>query len=225
LAAFVYPDQRYEITKTNENLQEEFLDYTVEFSGLEENYCIGVVDMVNSTKIASILHPSKMAAYYGIFLNSMSRLIGQFGGLVIKNIGDCLVYYFPKSSKLHPKSNCMACLECCFAMMENHDGICNLLKEKKLPNVHYRISLDYGKVLLMKSGYFPVLDMIGPPINMCSKINRSAEPNGMVIGGDLFLIVKDFEAYQFKEMPGFSLGFKHSYPIFRVRRSENSKCV
>ena len=33
-------------------------------------------------------------------------------------------------------------------------------------------------------------DLFGSTINMCAKINSKAEPNGMVIGDDLYKIVK-----------------------------------
>lgn len=193
-------------------------DYIVTFSDNSKNYCVGVVDMVNSTKMTSILGASRMAEYYKIFLNSMAKILGRYGGSVIKNIGDCLVYYFPESSKTHRKFGFISCLECSLEMIENHDNICNFLKKERLPNVDYRISLDYGSVVLMKSNNSPLIDMIGPPINMCSKINRTAESNGMVIGGDLFSIVKGYDDYKFKEIKGLSLGFKHSYPIYQVQR-------
>ena len=60
--------------------------------------------------------------------------------------------------------------------------------------------------------------MIGPPVNMCSKINHAAPTNGTVIGGDLYSMVHKFDDYKFKEVKGFSLGFKHSYPVYEIHR-------
>jgi len=70
----------------------------------------------------------------------------------------------------------------------------------------------------MKSNTSDSMDMIGPPVNMCSKINYAAPPNGAVIGGDLYSMVKGFGDYKFKEVNEFSLGFKHSYPVYQVLR-------
>ena len=61
-------------------------------------------------------------------------------------------------------------------------------------------------------------DMLGPPVNMCTKINHAAKTNGAVIGGDLYTMVKSFNDYKFKKVEEFSLGFKHSYPIYSVMR-------
>ena len=67
------------------------------------------------------------------------------------------------------------------------------------------------------------LDLMGPPVNMCSKINHSASPNGVVIGGDLYERVKKFPDYKFNEIKGFSLGFKHSYPVYEVTKNKQNK--
>ena len=195
-------------------------DYLVAFSTNTKNYCVGIVDMVNSTKISARVGPTKISKYYQIFLNSMSKILSRFGGFVIKNVGDCLVYYFPESSKDNAKFGLMSCLECSLAMVEARDMISEFLEKEKLPPLDYRVSADYGAVITMKSTESNSIDMIGPPVNMCSKINRLAKPNGIVIGGDLFERVKDFKDYKFSETRGYSLGFKLSYPVYSVTRKE-----
>jgi len=112
----------------------------------------------------------------------------------------------------------MSCLECNLAMIEYHDIICKVLNQNNLPCVDYRVSSDYGSVVIMRSNNSESLDMIGPPVNMCCKINHSATTNGVVIGGDLHSMVKGFNDYRFKEVKGFDLGFKHSYSVYSVGR-------
>jgi len=138
--------------------------------------------VVNSTNITKELGVTKSAKYHQIFLNSMSKILSRFGGFVIKNVGDCLVYYFPESSKSHRRYGFMSCLECSLAMIEYHDAICKRLEKEGLPCVDYRISADYGSVIITKSNNSNI-DMIGPPVTMCSNINREAPINGVVIGG------------------------------------------
>jgi class 3 adenylate cyclase len=193
-------------------------DYLVSFDSDSRNYCIGVVDMVNSTKIAAKLGTKKISKYYQIFLNSMSKIISRFGGVVIKNVGDCLVYYFPKSNK-GDREALRECLESSLIMIDSHDMICEQLKKEGLPCVDYRISLEYGPVILMKSNNSTALDMIGTPVNMCTKINRSAEPNEVVIGADVYELVKHFNNYKFREIDEYSLGFKYTYTIYSLKRT------
>ncbi|MCA9827215.1 MAG: adenylate/guanylate cyclase domain-containing protein [Nitrosopumilus sp.] len=177
-------------------------DYLVAFSGNTERYYVGLVDMIDSTRIAATIGNEKISTYYQIFLNSMSTILSRFGGFVIKNVGDCLVYYFPESAKSNRKYGFMSCLECSLSMIEHHDAICKKLNIEGLPNVDYRISADYGSVVLMKSNNSMSIDMIGPPVNMCSKINHAAAKNGALIGGDLYSMVHKFGDYRFREVKG-----------------------
>ena len=100
-------------------------NYLVSFSSKTEDHCIGIVDMVNSTKISARLGPEKMSRYYQIFINSMSKIINKFGGKVIKNIGDCLLYYFPPLDD--QETNVVNGIECSLTMSKSHDFICKQL--------------------------------------------------------------------------------------------------
>ena len=193
-------------------------DYLVSFSGNTQSYCIGMVDMVNSTKITHQMSNEKRIQYYEIFLNSMGKIVNRFGGIVIKNIGDSLLYYFPESSKHKRKYGFMSCLEANLTMIEQHKTISNQLLEKALPVLDYRISSDYGSCAPMRHSGSTSPDLIGPPVNMCSKINRSAAVNGIIIGSDLYEVVKDIDEYEFKKAGDYSIGLKHSYPLYRVTR-------
>lgn len=193
-------------------------EYNVTFSTKPENYCVGMVDIVSSTKIAASLSPIKYSRYYEIFLNSMSKILNHFEGKVIKNVGDCLLYYFPESSSKDSKSCLMSNLECALSMVELQKKICTKLTNEGLPCLNYRVSSDYGSVMMMKSNSSDVIDMIGPPVNMCNKINRCAKTNCFVIGSDLYEIVKSFPNYKFKQTNSCSVGFKYDYPVFTVLR-------
>ena len=192
-------------------------DYLVAFSGQSLNFCVGLVDMVNSTKITSKLSMGKSSKYYQIFLNSMSRIVTRFGGSIIKNIGDSLLYYFPESAKTNRKFGFLCCVESSLTMIEARHIICSQFEKEGLPSVSYRISSDYGSVVMMNSGVNGI-DFIGPPLNMCAKINRLALRNGIVIGGDLYQMVKDFGDYSFQELKGSSVGLKYDYPVYSLTR-------
>ncbi len=59
------------------------------------------------------------------------------------------------------------------------------------------------------------IDIIGPSVNMCCKINRLAEPNGIVIGGDLHQVGLDM-GFDFCKTKSYSLGLKNDYPVFSL---------
>jgi adenylate cyclase len=194
--------------------------YTVNFLETSQNYCVGLVDIVNSTKISASLPQQKLSKYYEVFLNSMAQIVEKFGGFVIKNIGDSLLFYFPDFSKSSKNYDFKNCLECGFKMIEEHDNINKILKKEKLPSLNYRISADYGEVSIMKTQNSSSIDVIGTPVNMCTKINHAATKNSMVIGSDLYRTAKDFDSYQYHIINSYSAGMKFVYPVYSVSRKK-----
>lgn len=199
-------------------LNSETPHYVVNFLETSQSYCVGLVDIVNSTKISATLTPKKLSKYYGIFLNSMAQIVEKFGGFVIKNIGDSLLFYFPDSSKSSQGYDFKNCLECGLAMIEEHKVINDLLKKEKLPSLNYRISADYGEVSIMKTNDSSSIDVFGTPVNMCTKINHAAAKNSIVIGSDLYRTAKKLTAYDYDMIDSYSAGLKFMYPIYSVNR-------
>ncbi len=192
---------------------------TITFSSKCVDYCVGIVDMVNSTKISASLSGPKIGRYYSIFLNSMGSIVRKYGGVAVKNIGDSLLYYFPETSDPTRKSGFIKSLECGLAMLVEHDNINAILRAEGLPPLDYRVSADYGGIMLAKSSVSPIEDIFGPPVNMCTKINSKAAPNTAVVGGDLHQVVKHLDFYSFEEVKGCSVGFKHQYSVYTVKHN------
>ena len=194
---------------------ENRLEDVVSFSGTHQNYCVGVVDMVGSTKVSAHLTKEQTTQYYGLFLNGMAMIAKDHGAIVVKSIGDSLLYYFPNTMDYDPK-HFVCPLKSAISMIECADIINAKMKEHKLPSVKYRISMDFGRVMLANSVASTNDDIYGSTVNVCSKINRIADPNGIVIGSDMYQIVKDFDEYAFVADNGFSLGMAIEYPVYKV---------
>jgi len=194
---------------------ENRLEDVVSFSGTHQNYCVGIVDMVGSTKATAHLSKEKMTQYYGIFLNGMAMIAKDHGAIVVKSIGDSLLYYFPKTADF--KDEHFVCpLKCAMSMIECQDIINAKMKAHGLPTVKYRVSMDFGTVMLANSVSSDNDDIFGSTVNVCSKINRMAKQNGIVIGNDMYEIVKKFDEYSFLADNGFSLGMAIDYPVYQV---------
>ena len=158
-----------------------------------QNCCVCFVDIVDSTRITSnINNPEKVMKYYGIFLNTMAAIARNFGAKIIKNVGDCLIFHYPKTSDSSNKSSFKDVIECCITMIEARDIINEKLSEEELPSLSYRISADYGRVEVVRSTSSQSDDLFGPTMNICAKINSKASPNGLVIGGGLHKFVQSF---------------------------------
>lgn len=185
-------------------------------SSLSKNYCIGIVDVVNSTGNTARIPSAKMGEYYGTFLNAMSTIVQEFGAKVVKNIGDSLLYYFPRTDYDSDKDSFLDVIECSLAIIDSHDTINKIMAEKLLPQTDFRVSADYG--IIAKSSTPRGEDVFGPTVNLCSKINGAAPPNGFAIGGDLYQIVRSLKGYEFSVLGSYGLGLKFSYPVYIVTR-------
>ena len=71
----------------------------IKFSGNSIKCCIGFIDLVDSTKNTITMdNLESIRKYYSTFINSVSENVKSYNGKVIKNIGDRLLFYFPKTS-------------------------------------------------------------------------------------------------------------------------------
>ncbi len=195
----------------------------ITFSGNYKSCCVGIVDAVNSTTITANLANGKVCRYYSIFLNAMTVIAREFGAVVVKNLGDSLLYYFPQTFEGQSKSALKNTLECSLTMIESHLIINEKMREENLPSVNYRVSADYGNIMIAKSSNLSNDDIFGATVNFCAKINSMAAPNSIVIGGDLHQIVKNFGDYDFNLISSYSSGLKLEYPIYNIIRRKSRK--
>lgn len=191
----------------------------VSFSGLSQSYCVCFVDMVNSTKITStITEPEKLRKYYMIFLNSIGTIVKNFEAKIIKNAGDALIYYFPLTADRNKEHAFKDMLECNMTVIDAYLAINSIMKKENLPPVDYRISADYGKLELARSVATGSDDLFGAAMNVCAKINSKALPNGMVIGENLYNLLRSFNGYLFSEVGTYVLDSgQQPYRIYSVK--------
>ena len=200
----------------------------IAFSGKREDCCICFIDMVGSTKTTSQLTPEKIGKYYSIFLNSTAIIAKNFGATIVKNTGDCLIYYFPRTAE-PVAGNQLAfkeVIECGMTMIEARGIINAKLHEERLPSLNYRISAEYGTVEFAKSASSNAQDLFGPAMNICAKINSRANPNGMVIGSNLYQIVKSFDDYNFEKMAENSITSDNiQYVIYAITSKQKKSMI
>ena len=196
----------------------------ISFTGASKSCCVGVVDIVNSTAITAKLSSADMCEYYSIFLNSMSKIVRSYGATVVKNIGDSLLYYFPNTRDGEDDFALVEVLDCGLRLIDAHKIINLILAESGLPPLDYRISADYGMVSIASlSSKTDTEDMFGPTVNLCSKLNGAANPNSLVIGGDLHQLVRNLKSFEFIPIGQYVLGLKLHYPAYSVRRARSRK--
>jgi class 3 adenylate cyclase len=212
----------------------------ISFTGSSQNCCVCFIDIVDSTRITStieITYPQKIRIYYSIFINTMAALARDFDATIIKNTGDSLIYYFPKTAE-YCNDNMSAfrnVFECGLTMISVNPIInAKLQKEEEqeeFPNLSYRISAEYGRVEVARSLTSTAEDLFGSIVNLCAKINPKAEPNGMVIGNNLYQLTNtafdaDYHFNKIGEYPIDNSDNHHQYSVYSIvskDRSSNDK--
>jgi len=192
-------------------------DDIISFSGQQKGYCVGLVDIVNSTRIAAKLSNNRIGEFYSVFLNSMSIIAKKYDAKIIKNIGDSILFYFPTTID-GDKLKITTSINCALTMIDAKQIINDKIKTLNLPPLCYRISLDYGVILLAQSSLSSREDIFGSTVNICSKINRMAQPGGVVIGHDLYQMIQDNLNYDFESISSYSAVRKFNYSVHSVKR-------
>ncbi|MDH3488867.1 MAG: adenylate/guanylate cyclase domain-containing protein [Nitrosopumilus sp.] len=192
-------------------------DTLLKFSQHIQNDCIGVIDMTNSTKLSAGLSEDALTQLYEVFLNFMAKIVRKYDGEVIKNIGDALMFRF---SNIDPNDSIMMknILECGLSMIDSHDELAKQLKEKNLPELDYKISMTYGSVKVAQSTTSNIVDVFGNTVNRCFKINGLCPKNSLVVGINLYEILKDFSDYEFIQFCSIEIKQKYGYEVFEVKR-------
>ena len=207
-------------------------DNQITFVDFSNNYCVCIIDIIDSTNNTyDILESKKIKQYYSVFLNTMTSIISRHGGKVVKNAGDNLLYYFPSTMNESNHLDFQNVIECGLSMIDAKDQMDLLLDLNGLPPINYRISASYGKVELAIVANSHSGDIFGTPVNICSKINHLASSNQMIIHRDLYQVIKEmpyFDDYVFEEIERKNHGNDHHsennrnvYTTYSVRRFED----
>ena len=199
----------------------------VRFSGVSIKSCVGFIDLVDSTKnIATMDNLETIKRYYSTFINSISKIVKSYGGKVLKNIGDCILFYFPKTSDINNANSFQEAIECDFKILDERYKINDELVKKHLPPFNFRMSLDYGVLDLALVGDYSQTDLFGSTLNLCSKINSSSLSiqNEIIIGDKLYKVLKSSNIdnnYYFINNGEYKITETNRYPTYNIRRTNN----
>ena len=204
-----------------------FSSKDVRFSGVTIKSCVGFIDLVDSTKnIATMDNLESIRKYYSTFINSISKIVKSYGGKVLKNIGDCILFYFPKTSDINNANSFQEAIECDFKILDERYKINDELARKHLPPFNFRLSLDYGVLDLALVGDYSQTDLFGSTLDLCSKINSSSFSiqNEIIIGDRLYKVLKSSNIvnnYYFINNGEYKITETNRYPTYNIRRTNS----
>jgi len=189
------------------------------FSEKSRMCCVGFVDMVDSTRITAGLTTRQMSKYYSLFINWVSGIISGYSGKVVKNTGDGLLFYFALRGD-SPIKIVRNCLDSAITLSVLHRSINRKFISELLPELNYRISLDYGEVSFAQTVDSTTSDIFSTTVNICARINKVVEPNKVIIGGDLYRIARNLSGYDFHEVKKTISISKRAYPLYTVSEAK-----
>ena len=183
---------------------------------------VGFIDLVDSTKNTITMdNLEHIRKYYSKFINSTSEVIKSYSGKVIKNIGDCILFYFPKPTDFMDMEVFREIIDCGFKILDERYIVNQELSKEHLPPFNYRITIDYGVLDLALVGDYSQIDLFGTTINLCSKINSSSSlsvPNEIIIGDNFYRILKSFSGmlnnYDFINHINYQITENNRYSLY-----------
>jgi class 3 adenylate cyclase len=177
--------------------------------------------MVDSTRVTAGLTTRQMSKYYSLFINWVSGIIRGYSGKVVKNTGDGLLFYFTLLGD-SPIKTVRNCLNSAITLSRLHRNVNSKFTSELLPELNYRISLDYGEVSFAQTVDSTTSDIFSTTVNYCAKINKVVDPIKVIIGGDLYRIAKNLSGYDFHEVKQAISILNRTYPLYTVTEAKSN---
>ncbi len=152
------------------------------------NQKVGVVilfvDIDGSTKMSMTLSPDKFATILHVFSQEMSLVTSEYGGYVLKYVGDAIISLFPAEfDKAQASKNALECAKDMQRIIR--ECINPELNARALPRLTVKMSIEYGDVQVVlygKSIERSHIDIVGSSISMAAKMIPLAKTWQIVIG-------------------------------------------
>ena len=146
------------------------------------------VDLVGSTTMTLEMPSEKIATIIGSFAQEMASVIRQHHGYVLKFVGDSVIGYFDAEENGEtPSENAINCAKSMISVI--HKGINPILNQYDYPDLMVKIGVDHGQNIIVRYGADVKqshVDIIGPAMNIASKIQSMAKPDQILIGSDVY---------------------------------------
>jgi adenylate cyclase len=159
------------------------------FASSKMNFVILNVDLVASTKLSMTLPLDRLTIMIQSFNQEMSLIIRDFGGFVLKYVGDAVLAFFVVDPGHESKRrvSCTHAINCAKCMLQvAHGGINPVLNQYDCPQMSIRIGIDMGENAIIQSGW----DIHPDLINVRSDQPLVRKPVYDVLGYTTSLAVK-----------------------------------
>ncbi len=147
-------------------------------------FAVMYVDLVGSTRLSTELAPDFLSKIITVFSQEVSYIMENFGGLVLKFVGDASIGYFPFSQNL---DDVVVCGKSVIYVVRN--AINPLLLQMEHAGIEVKVTSDYGEHTVVRYGSDHErshVDIISATMNLAAKMQSVTKGSQMVIGNSLY---------------------------------------
>ncbi|MGD1838658.1 MAG: adenylate/guanylate cyclase domain-containing protein [Nitrososphaeraceae archaeon] len=163
----------------------------LDFHDYSTDCCVGFLDLVNpSYNKNTILKRRQIETYYSKFMNSLHKITKKHNIKIVENEDDCILLYSPSTSNTENIKPFEDFFTCIYTINDELDKINKDLFNNNLPQLNYRISVDYGDVDLSLEDEYSQLGSFGTTVNICSQIDSIYNQSEISIGEKLYKILE-----------------------------------
>ncbi|HXA18931.1 MAG TPA: adenylate/guanylate cyclase domain-containing protein [Thermoanaerobaculia bacterium] len=142
----------------------------------------------SSRQSESVEEQEMLLRVLNLFFSEMVKIAEDYGGTVEKNTGDGLMAYF-EDDILGTTGVHKAVASALTMFAANDHLISPILRATPVPEIKFRVSIDYGNVTIGRLGAaqrFNALVAIGATANFASKMLTLAQPGQIVLGATAY---------------------------------------
>lgn len=190
-------------------------DQKIAFAKHHSSFVVGILDIVGSTAALEQLEGASLDDFYTVFLSEVTETATQGGAVVLKNIGDGILFYFPDTTGKDPE-RFMHALACGKNLLADRERLNERLAAQGLAPVSYRISMSYGPVSAMLDERGNPIDLFGAVVSTCAKMNKLARPDTLIVGEALHASLLPL-AIESEQVATLTISRGHSFAVYEIK--------
>jgi len=150
-------------------------------------------DIKDFTASTAKWQPEDITRLLNSYFSEMSRIAADYGGTVDKFIGDAMVIFFGDPKSLGVREDALQCVKMAMAMQRAMNDLQVLWRDTGTSKtLRIRIGINTGFCDVGNFGSDLRMDytIIGPEVNLAARLEQAAEPGGILMSGETYLLVR-----------------------------------
>jgi class 3 adenylate cyclase len=165
-------------------------------------------DIVGFTQLSSRLESRGIARLLNEYLEAMTQVVFENGGVVDKFMGDAILALFGAPESLTPEEQARRAVATARGMYRVLDDLNQRWRDQGIvndndpPPVRFRCGIHQGQsvVGMFGSEHHSDYTAIGPPVNIAARLQESAQPNSILVSSEVAAFLNDQEVEKFQQL-------------------------